>query len=106
MFGDSSLKYDTVTAVTADGRTIVGVPMNEDTFTVQVMDTAERVHSLDKKTLKSFQHDNRSLMPAYDAGRLTNTDLDDVVAYLQSLRTPTRREEGRHAMKTVGSHHS
>ena len=27
-------------------------------------------------------------MPAYDAGRLANTDLDDVVAYLQSLRTP------------------
>lgn len=93
-FGDSSLKYDTVTAVTADGRTIVGVPMNEDTFTVQVMDTAERVHSLEKKTLKSFRHDDRSLMPAYDAGRLTNTDLDDVVAYLQSLRTPTPTKKG------------
>jgi cytochrome c oxidase cbb3-type subunit III len=94
-FGESvTLKYDTVTAVTADGRTIVGVPMNEDTFTVQLMDTNERVHSLDKKTLKSLRHDNRSLMPAYDAGRLANTDLDDVVAYLQSLRTPTSAKKG------------
>jgi len=84
-----TLKYDTVTAVTADGRTIVGVPMNEDTFTVQLMDTSERVHSLDKKTLKSFRHENRSLMPAYDAGRLANADLDDLVAYLQSLRSTT-----------------
>jgi mono/diheme cytochrome c family protein len=58
------------------------------------MDTAERVHSLEKKTLKSFRHDDRSLMPAYDAGRLTNTDLDDVVAYLQSLRTPTPTKKG------------
>lgn len=94
-FGESvTLKYDTVTAVTADGRTIVGVPMNEDTFTVQLMDTTERVHSLDKKTLKSFQHENRSLMPAYDAGRLANADLDDVVAYLQSLRTTTSAKKG------------
>ena len=95
MFGDVSLRYDTVTAVTSDGRTIVGVPMNEDTFTLQVMDTSERVHSLDKKTLKSVRHENRSLMPTYDAGRLPNADLDNLVAYLQSLRTaPTTRTKG------------
>ena len=86
-FGDTALKYDTVTAVTADGRTIVGVPMNEDTFTVQVMDSSERVHSLEKKSLKSLRHDNRSLMPAYDERRLSAAPLDDVVAYLQSLRS-------------------
>ena len=85
-FGDS-LKYDTVTAVTADGRTIVGVPMNEDTFTVQLMDVSERVHSLEKKSLKSMRHEDRSLMPPYDTGRLGHTDLDDLVAYLQSLRS-------------------
>ena len=33
--------------------------MNEDTFTLQLMDTSERVHSLDKKTLKSVRHENR-----------------------------------------------
>jgi putative heme-binding domain-containing protein len=88
VFGESvTLKYDTVTAVTADGRTIVGVPMNEDTFTVQLMDMGERVHSLEKSTLKSFRHDDRSLMPAYDDRRLSNGDLDDLVAYLQSLRS-------------------
>jgi putative heme-binding domain-containing protein len=96
-FGDSALKYDTVTAVTADGRTIVGVPMNEDTFTLQVMDMNERIHSLDKKTLKSVRHENRSLMPTYDTGRLPDADLDNLVAYLQSLRTtPTVRKGGSH----------
>ncbi len=94
-FGDDvTLKYDTVTAVTADGRTIVGVPMNEDTFTLQLMDTSERVHSLDKKTLKSVRHENRSLMPAYDASRLSNADLDNLVAYLQSLRTASSVTKG------------
>ena len=93
--GSDSLKYDTVTAVTADGRTIVGVPMNEDTFTIQLMDMSERVHSLDKKTLKSFKHENRSLMPAYDASRLPDADLDNHVAYLQTLRSKaTARKEG------------
>jgi cytochrome c oxidase cbb3-type subunit III len=88
VFGDGvTLKYDTVTAVTADGRTIVGVPMNEDTFTVQIMDTTERIHSLDKKTLKSIRHEDRSLMPTYDTSRLPDADLDHLVAYLQSLRT-------------------
>jgi putative heme-binding domain-containing protein len=86
-FGESALKYDTVTAVTADGRTIVGVPMNEDTFTVQMMDSSERVYSLEKKTLKSFRHENRSLMPAYDDRRLSTAQLDDLVAYLQALRS-------------------
>src|SRR5437899_5758809 len=87
-FGDSvSLRYDTVTAVTADGRTIVGVPMNEDTFTLQLMDASERIHSLDKKALKSVRHENRSLMPAYDAAKLPVADLDNLVAYLQSLRS-------------------
>ena len=95
VFGDDvTLKYDTVTAVTADGRTIVGVPMNEDTFTLQLMDTSERVHSLDKKTLKSIRHENRSLMPAYDASRLSNADLDNLVAYLQSLRTASSGTKG------------
>jgi cytochrome c oxidase cbb3-type subunit 3 len=93
--GSDSLKYDTVTAVTGDGRTIVGVPMNEDTFTVQLMDMSERVHSLDKKTLKSFRHENRSLMPAYDANRLPDADLDNLVAYLQTLRSSaTARKDG------------
>jgi cytochrome c oxidase cbb3-type subunit III len=93
-FGGIYLKYDTVTAVTADGRTIVGVPMNEDTFTLQLMDGSERIHSLDKKTLKSVRHENRSLMPAYDATRLPNDDLDNLVAYLQSLRTTASARKG------------
>ena len=93
--GDSiSLKYDTVTVVTSDGLTIVGVPMNEDTFTVQVMDAGERVYSLDKKSLKSLKHEDRSLMPAYDTARLGEGDLNDLVAYLQSLRSASLPKKG------------
>lgn len=89
-----SLKFDTVTIVTADGTTIVGVPLNEDTFTVQLMDTSERVHSFQKRTLKSFTHENRSLMPAYGPNRLGAADLDDLVAYLQTLRAGSSAKKG------------
>jgi putative heme-binding domain-containing protein len=87
------LIYDTVVAVTRDGKTITGVAINEDTFTVQLMDMSERIQSLDKKSLKSIRHEHRSLMPAYTADLLNENDLNDVVAYLQSLRAPTPAAE-------------
>jgi putative heme-binding domain-containing protein len=92
--GDANLRYDAVTAVTADGRTIVGVPVNEDTFTIQIMDTSEGIHSLEKRSLKSLRHENRSLMPAYDASRLNAADLDDLLAYLQTLRAASSARKG------------
>ena len=90
-------RYDTVSAVTNDGRKIVGVAMNEDTFTVQIMDTADRIHSLRKRDLKDFRHEDRSLMPAYTEAQLNGDALDDLVAYLQTLRapTPTPAKKGR-----------
>lgn len=92
--GEATQKYDTVTLTTADGRTIVGVPVNEDTFTVLVMDASERIHSFAKKDLKGFRHENRSLMPAYDANRLGEADLDDLLAYLQTLRAGSSAQKG------------
>jgi cytochrome c oxidase cbb3-type subunit III len=99
--GGSTLKYDTITAVTRDGKTIVGVPMDEDTFTVQIMDTSERVYSFEKKSLKSLRHEDRSLMPAYAADALRDGDLQDIVSYLQSLRAPSPAPEkgGRRAQQ-------
>jgi putative heme-binding domain-containing protein len=85
----ATLNYDVVTAVTRDGKTIVGVPMNEDTYTVQIMDTKEVIHSLDKKSLKSLRHENRSIMPAYGPEQIGDSDLQDLVSYLQSLRAPS-----------------
>ena len=87
-------RYDTVTAVTNDGKKIVGVAMNEDTFTVQIMDTGDRVHSLLKRDLKDFRHEDRSVMPAYGEAQLNGEALDDLVAYLQTLRAPTPAKKG------------
>ena len=78
-------EYESVTVVTADGKTIKGVTLNEDSFTVQIMDAGEHIHLLEKDKLRSFQKSRASAMPKYDPDALSDKDLDDIVAFLVSL---------------------
>lgn len=78
-------EYESVTAVTADGKEIKGVTLNEDSFSVQIMDTGEQIHLLEKGQLKSFQKTRQSAMPVYGADLLSDKDLDDIVTYLTSV---------------------
>ena len=78
-------EYESVTVVTADGKEIKGVTLNEDSFSVQVMDTNEQIHLLDKGKLRSFQKSRESAMPKYDIDILSQRDLEDIVAYLVSV---------------------
>jgi putative heme-binding domain-containing protein len=78
-------EYESVTVLTADGRQIKGVTLNEDSFSVQIMDAGEHIHLLDKSTLRSFQKSRESAMPKYGTDVLSDKDLDDIVAYLVSV---------------------
>ena len=78
-------EYETVEAVTADGKQIKGVTLNEDSFTVQIMDMNDVIHLVEKDKLRSYQKSRESLMPKYNADVLSDTDLDDIVAYLMSV---------------------
>jgi putative heme-binding domain-containing protein len=71
--------------VTADGTKLMGVVLNEDQFTLQMMDTREQLHLLEKNKLRSFEKTRESLMPAYDQKALSDKDLQDLIAYLQSV---------------------
>jgi cytochrome c oxidase cbb3-type subunit 3 len=77
-----SQEYETVTAVTADGQKFMGVVLNEDQFTLQMMDTREQLHLFEKGKLRSFEKTRESLMPAYGQKTLSDKDLQDLVAYL------------------------
>jgi cytochrome c oxidase cbb3-type subunit 3 len=77
-----SQEYETVTVVTADGTKFMGVVLNEDHFTLQMMDTRENLHLFEKDKLKSLEKSRESFMPAYDQKMLSDKDLQDVVAYL------------------------
>jgi cytochrome c oxidase cbb3-type subunit III len=77
-------EYETVTVVTARGEEIKGTILNEDNFTLQMMDTAEHLRLLEKDKLRSTKKTRQSLMPVYNADLLSEKDLRDVIAYLIS----------------------
>ena len=80
-----SQEYETVKVETRDGEKLSGVVLNEDSFTLQMMDTSEQLHLFDKSQLRSFLKSRDSLMPAYDQKMLSDKDLDDIVAFLLSI---------------------
>jgi putative heme-binding domain-containing protein len=78
-------EYETVTVVTPAGQEIKGVTMNEDNFSLQVMDASEQIHLFEKDKLRSIKKSRMSMMPIYGAALLSDKDLQDIVAYLQSV---------------------
>jgi cytochrome c oxidase cbb3-type subunit 3 len=80
------LEYDTVTVVTADGKKITGIVKNEDTYSVQLMDTSQQLRFFLKRDVQQVSHERKSLMPAYSEGMIKPSQLKDLVAYLESLR--------------------
>ena len=74
-----------VRLVTSDGTAYAGRRINEDTYTVQILDQDERLRSLEKSELTEFTVLSESSMPAYGE-LLTAEEISDLVAYLLSLR--------------------
>lgn len=75
----------TYRAVTKQGETIIGHLLNIDTFTVQILDSKERLLSLQRSNLRESGFVEHSPMPSY-RDKLTPPEIADVVAYLVSLK--------------------
>ena len=78
-------EYESVTAVTSDGKKIRGVTLNEDSFSVQIMDMGGHIHLIEKDHLQSFQKSRESMMPVYGTDTLSDKELEDIVAFLVSV---------------------
>ena len=78
-------EHRNVRAVTRQGAVITGRRLNEDTHTVQLLDSNENLRSLDKSELKEFAVLVTSSMPSY-RGKFTSEELADLVTYLLSLK--------------------
>lgn len=75
-----------VEAVTREGKTIRGIRLNEDTFSIQLKDYIGGLHSFRKDELASLKKlRGETPMPAYGA-TLTGADIDDLIAYLAAQR--------------------
>jgi hypothetical protein len=75
-----------VQVATDDGRVVRGLRVNEDSFTLQLRDADNRLHSFEKRELDQIKREpEASAMPSY-VEALSGGEIDDLVAYLAGLR--------------------
>ena len=74
-----------VQAKSKDGKVVSGMRMNEDTFSVQLLDAGGNLASFNKADLAEYAVDRSSAMPPYE-GKITGDDFENLVAFLASLR--------------------
>jgi len=74
-----------IRAATRDGRMIRGRRLNEDTYTVQLIDEQARLVTLLKSDLSEYVISTVSLMPSY-RDKLADDEIADLIGYLLSLR--------------------
>ena len=77
--------YRFARAVTKGGETIAGRLLNQDTFSIQLLDSSERLRGLQRNDLREVTVLTTSPMPAAK-GVLAGTDVADLVTYLTTLR--------------------
>jgi putative heme-binding domain-containing protein len=70
---------------TKSGEQVSGLRLNEDTYSIQLLDDKSRLRSFLKSELTGIQIGKESTMPPYGS-LLSQSELDDLIAYLVSLR--------------------
>lgn len=77
--------YELVHVVAKDGKDLTGIRVTEDTYTIVLRDVGGHFYSFDKTKLKTIEPEpGKTVMPSY--GKLSATDMDNLVAYLSSLK--------------------
>jgi putative heme-binding domain-containing protein len=76
-----------VRVVSKTGTTTIGRLLNEDTFSIQMIDKTERLRSFQKADLKEYAFEAKSPMPSFK-DKLTAQEVADLVAYLSTFKPP------------------
>lgn len=71
--------------ITNDGKTLRGSRLNEDTFSLQILDDSGRLRSVSKADLRSQTLEKRSAMPSFRE-KLSDRQRADLVAFLATLQ--------------------
>ncbi len=82
------LRYLSLRVVEKNGKTLQGIRLNEDPYSLQMMDRDVNLQSLWKRDLEILL-EKKSWMPSYE-GILREGEVNDLVAYLSSLRRKPR----------------
>ena len=78
--------------VTNDGQVITGRILNQDDFSLQMLDSHERLRGFLKSNLRESGFTATPPMPSY-RDKLTAEEQTNLIAFLSSLRGPMVREE-------------
>lgn len=89
--------YQPVRITTRDGHVINGVLRNEDSFSLQVFGSDNRIHLFERANLKEVFYVPASVMPTDYDKRLTAAEFQDLMAFLtrQAIPVPEPSELGR-----------
>ncbi len=83
---DIPISYRAVQIVLKSGQTVSGIRLNFDDLSIQVRDTRDNLRSFLRENIQDIRYDKPSLMPTYAS--MNQKNLDDVIAYLHSLKGP------------------
>ncbi len=72
--------FRTIEVTFNDGHKVTGVAKNEDTFSLQMMDTNEKLHLLNKTQLKEVRQTHETLMPK---STLNDSQISSLLAFLK-----------------------
>ena len=78
-------EHRAVRVVIKDGKTLTGRFLNQDTFSIQLIDSTDQLRSVDKSTIRESSLLTASAMPSY-RDKLSAQELADVVSYLSTLK--------------------
>jgi putative heme-binding domain-containing protein len=74
--------YQPVRLTTADGQTLTGILKNEDNFSLQLLDSAQKLRMFAREELREMHYEDRSLMPSDYDKKLAAEELEDLLAFL------------------------
>ena len=77
--------YQAVRVVTRDGKTLSGVLMNEDSFSLQMLGSDNELHMFARDELRQVIYEPKSLMPTDYDKRLAPEEFQDLLAFLSHL---------------------
>ena len=82
---DVAPQHRSIRLVTKDGQTVTGRILNQDGFSVQIIDSSSQLRSFLKSNLREFTIITANPMPAY-GDKMSAEDMTALVQYLSSLK--------------------
>ncbi|MBT3530868.1 MAG: c-type cytochrome [Gammaproteobacteria bacterium] len=81
-----SRRFKPIEIVTSAGESVTGILKGEDAFSIQIMDSYQQLRAFEKNGITNVRRDLPSLMPVFDQASLSDSELDDILSFLNLSR--------------------